>query len=258
MRQSLPDKKLGHHLQSAKITDAVRRVYHDAGLNLISISTGIVPLYNLIEAYPIRCAEISNLTYQSADEFLKRETGGQAMPIARGKGKLAGFLYVYEYRGCFYGCILVEADGPVARRRFSAAHELGHYVLHFLPLLEQRTTETSSEAVVLVEGLNYEADIETEGKIPSGQLKFPGESGVKKHPIKTNDKQMEREANRFAAELLMPTSTCQFLIEDYSKRFSVKPRVLARRLAPEFLVSPEAMEWRIRSLTEGDVCEPIV
>ena len=142
--------------RDAEIADAARLVYSNAGLVAEGSAPRIAPLNSFIEAYPIRSTEIPNLTYESAIHFLARETG-QTMPLPPIEGKLAGFLYVYEYRSCFYGCILVEANDRIARRRFSAAHELGHYILHFLPLLE-RGPRLSSEALVLTEGLNYNAE----------------------------------------------------------------------------------------------------
>jgi hypothetical protein len=203
-------------------------------------------LNTFIEAYPIRSTEIPNLTYESAIHFLARETG-QTMPSPPIHGKLAGFLYVYEYRDCFYGCILVEANDSIARRRFSAAHEFGHYLLHFLPLLE-RGHRLSSEALVLTEGLSYNTDPEEEDGIPLGELQVARDSSPDRQEISINIQQMEREANQFAAELLMPEPSCRTLVEEFSPRFSKRLRVLTRRLATEFLVSPEAMRWRLTGL----------
>jgi Zn-dependent peptidase ImmA (M78 family) len=225
----------------------VRLAYENAGFDANNLGDGIAPLYSLIEAYPIRTAQLANLTYESAIDFLSRETG-QTMPVPKTGGKLAGFLYVYQYRGRFYGCILVEADEPVVRRRFSAAHELGHYVVHFLPLLRSRATEPLSQALVLTEGLTYEAGNEVDGEMPSGQLTFARGSSSSAYNLTSDIRQMEREANQFAAELLMPAPACRALVEQYSPSFSSRPRVLARRLASELLVSQEAMKWRLASL----------
>lgn len=232
--------------RDADIATAARLVYSNAGLVAEGSVPRIAPLNSFIEAYPIRSTEIPNLTYESAFDFLARETG-QAMPSPRIEGKLAGFLYVYEYRNCFYGCILVEANDSIARRRFSAAHELGHYILHFLPLLE-RGRRLSSEALVLTEGLSYNASTEEEEGIPFGQLLDARDASSGERELSINIQQMEREANQFAAELLMPAPSCRTLVEEFSPRFSKRLRVLTRRLATEFLVSPEAMRWRLISL----------
>jgi hypothetical protein len=233
-------------LRDAEIAKAVRLVYGLAGIAVEDCVPHIAPLSTFIEAYPIRSTEIPNLTYESAVHFLARETG-QTMPSPPIQGKLAGFLYVYEYRGYFYGCILVEANDSIARRRFSAAHELGHYLLHFLPLLK-RGHRLSSEALVLTEGLNYNADLEGEDDIPFGELQVAHDSSSDQQEISINIQQMEREANQFAAELLIPALSCRALVEEFSPRFSKRLRVLTRRLATEFLVSPEAMKWRLTGL----------
>jgi len=233
-----------HH--DTDIAETVRMVYLNAGLSTEQDVPRVAPLSTFIEGYPIRSTEIPNLTYASAIQFLMRETG-QAMPSPSVEGKLAGFLYVYEYRDCFYGCILVEANDSIARRRFSAAHELGHYLLHFLPLLKQRH-RVSSEALVLTEGLNYNIDAEQEDAIPFGDLQIARELNPEPRQPLLNIQQMEREANQFAAEVLMPDPICRTLVEEFSPRFSKRLRVLTRRMATEFLVSPEAMKWRLMSL----------
>jgi len=229
-----------------EIAETVRLLYGNAGLATEKCVARIAPLSAFIEAYPIRSTEIPNLTYESAIHFLARETR-QTMPSPPIQGKLAGFLYVYEYRECFYGCLLVEANDSVARRRFSAAHELGHYLLHFLPLLK-RGHRFTSEALVLTEGLTYGTDPESQTGIPFGQLQAARDDSPETRGFSINIQQMEREANQFAAELLMPALSCHTLVEEFSPRFSKRVRVLTRRLATEFLVSPEAMRWRLSSL----------
>jgi Zn-dependent peptidase ImmA (M78 family) len=68
---------------------------------------------------------------------LSRNTAAAALPALRivrpdmlaDQTALAGLLFVTPEGGC----ILVRANDPIARRRFSAAHELGHYLMHFRP-----------------------------------------------------------------------------------------------------------------------------
>jgi hypothetical protein len=234
--------------RSTDIAMAVQSVYEQAGLNQDEANPGIVPLYDLIGAYPIRVAELSDLTYQRAIEFLAVETG-QTIPVPKSEDRpLAGFLYIYEYAGVFYGCILVKKNDPVTRRRFSAAHELGHYVLHFMPLLKLQLRDAAPEALILAESLTYTDEDEAATDIPSGQLTFT--HGMKPKPLALmgDIRRMEREANQFAAELLMPAPACLTLVEHYSHRLGNKRLVLSRRLATEFLVSQEAMKWRLTNL----------
>jgi hypothetical protein len=233
---------------SADITAAVQSVYTQAGLNQRKPNPGIVPLYDLVGAYPIRVAELGDLTYQHAIKFLAAETG-QTIPVPGTEGRpLAGFLYIYEYTGLFYGCILVKKNDPVARRRFSVAHELGHYILHFMPLLKRQFQDTAPEALILAEGLTYNDESEAATDLPLGQLTFT--RGVKPRHLKLMDdiQQMEEEANQFAAELLMPAPACRTLVEHYHARYSNRRPVLARRLAGEFLVSQQAMRRRLTDL----------
>jgi hypothetical protein len=230
------------------IAVAVRSVYQQAGLGQDIFNPGIVPLYDLIGAYPVRVTEMRDLTYQRTAEFLAAETS-QTIPVYMGEDRpLAGFLYIHEYTGVFYGCILVERDDPVTRRRFSVAHELGHYVLHFMPLLEVQPQDTAPEAMILAEGLTYIDEHEDVTDIPSGQLTFTRGMRPKTCTLISDVQQMEREANQFAAELLMPAPVCRALVERYGRRFGNRQSVLARRLAGEFLVSREAMRWRLKNL----------
>jgi Zn-dependent peptidase ImmA (M78 family) len=61
--------------------------------------------------------------------------------------------------------------------------------------------------------------------------------------------EMEREANRFAAELLMPTAVCAARADEFRKVYGMCPlQPFAYRLAAELLVSSEAMRYRLREL----------
>ena len=245
----------------AEITLAVQRVYKEAELDPETLNPGVVPLYDLIRAYPIRVAEVKDMTAHSVAEFLEAETG-QVLPIPDNEDrKLAGYLYLQEYQGLFYGCILVEKkpqSAPVSRRRFSAAHELGHYLLHFLPLLECHQKDNSGDPLILTEGLyvakksevDDESDDETDADSdePTAQLTFTNGVQAVLDSLGMDRQQMEEEADQFAAELLMPAPACQELAKRYRRRFGNKRKVLARRLATEFLVSNEAMRRRLGDL----------
>ena len=57
---------------------------------------------------------------------------------------------------------------------------------------------------------------------------------------------MERQANRFAAELLMPATVCKAREEAFRRMYGVCPRTqFAYHLASELMVSPEAMRYRL-------------
>ncbi|MFW6295636.1 MAG: ImmA/IrrE family metallo-endopeptidase [Halothece sp.] len=245
-----------------EISLAVQRAYKDAEINLEELNTGVVPLYDLIRSYPIRVAEVQDLTPESIGEFLKTETG-QEFPISEDENlKLAGYLYLQEYQGEFHGCILVEkrpSAAPISRRRFSAAHELGHYLLHFLPLLEQHQSTDLDEPLILTEGLyvskkdkadNNDDETETKSAISETKAQLTLTNGLQGvlNVLDITQEQMEEEADLFAAELLIPEKSCFALAQRYSGRFGKKRSVLSRRLAPEFLVSNQAMYRRLGDL----------
>jgi len=107
-----------------------------------------------------------------------------------------------------------NARNILPRRRFSVAHEIGHHMLH----RERMRTG--------------HADAEIDG---------------------TATDPMEREADRFAAELLMPRAVCEARAEEMQRTAKACPRaVLAYRLAAELLVSHQAMGLRLDELEVGD------
>ncbi len=59
---------------------------------------------------------------------------------------------------------------------------------------------------------------------------------------------MERQANRFAAELLLPESVCRTRFEQHWRRYGRVVRVLVYQIAGELLVSREAVAWRLSGL----------
>lgn len=116
-----------------------------------------------------------------------------------------GCLLIHEGRPF----ILVRPDHPRVRQRFTVAHELGHLLLH--DLKEVRADLSLDETDVYWRNMR---------------------SG----PFTKNIK--EAEANRFAAELLMPTYLMQ----------AEAPGSTLYTLARDFDVSQTAMNLRLREL----------
>jgi Zn-dependent peptidase ImmA (M78 family) len=113
--------------------------------------------------------------------------------------------------------IVVREQDNDLRRRFTIAHELGHLRLHVgRPLL----LETSATHFSLNER-------RTGGEVPS-----PYE---------------EAQANRFAAELLMPRSTVELLFISRYNRVANEGELL-KTLASAFEVSSSAMQYRLVNL----------
>jgi hypothetical protein len=176
---------------------------------------GPVALERFLSEHSLRLVELPRLSRGTVYDYLLAKG---SLPGDLGEDEdLAGFLYV---AGPF-GCVFVNADDPVPRRRFTAGHELGHFVLHRASLGGKVSFGDSPTTVVEVEDETAAA--------------------------------MERQANRFAAELLMPGSVCRARAEAFRKTYGVCPRTpFAYQLAAELVVSPEAMRYRLRELGVGD------
>ncbi|HYF78895.1 MAG TPA: ImmA/IrrE family metallo-endopeptidase [Symbiobacteriaceae bacterium] len=126
-----------------------------------------------------------------------------------------------EYAGFLDGdarLVVVEATHHEHRRRFSIAHEVGHFVLHYLP----RTAPGGIFACT-------SQDMETNA-VPAG-----GGSAARLRHYR-----QEVEANQFAGELLMPEPSVRAMYK------VTGGQVL--KLARHFNVSPKAMEVRLDRL----------
>jgi Zn-dependent peptidase ImmA (M78 family) len=102
--------------------------------------------------------------------------------------------------------ILVNADDQLNRQTFTIAHELGHWLLH-RELFEQ-SPQRYNVLLRTPTGGQYNAD-----------------------PV-------EKEANAFAAAILMPAPMIR----------RVRDLVGVREMARMFAVSPEAMEFRLKNV----------
>jgi hypothetical protein len=209
------------------VADALRRLFAAADLPWPPPARRTVmpvPLDRLIATYNLVHEEVPGLTRAAAAAYLSR-WGVQRPELLEDASPLAGFLFANAHGGY----ILVNADDPLPRRRFTAAHELGHYLLHFLPRLQ----ETHDVETYLVQDDSGETVREEDSANADKALSLP---------------EMERQANRFAAELLMPETVCRTATDLYAARFHTPARFLEHHLARDMLVSREAMRWRLRSL----------
>jgi hypothetical protein len=209
------------------VADAIRQLHAAAGLPWPPPANGAirpVPLDRLIATYNLVHEEVPGLSRAAAGAFLAR-WNVRRPELLEDNSPLAGFLFA-NARG---GYILVRAEDSLPRRRFTAAHELGHYLLHFLPRLHAtRDPETHLMQVDEDETVREE------------------EKGTEEDVWSLAE--MERQANRFAAELLMPEAVCREVRENYASQFGTTARFLEHHLAGDLLVSREAVRWRLRSL----------
>jgi Zn-dependent peptidase ImmA (M78 family) len=199
----------------AHVADAVKSVRRRLGITLRLDRRGPVLLAPFIESYALLHVAIPGLSRAAVYDYLCVE-GMTPADIGDVDQELAGFLFVTPS----VGLVFVNGSDPVPRQRFTAAHELGHFVLH----RDQMDGRVSL------------ADTPAEIELTDEQ-----------------SNRHEREANRFAVELLMPVEVCRARAAAFEKAYGACPRgPLAYQLAAELLVSREAMRYRLDNLRIGD------
>jgi hypothetical protein len=195
------------------IADAVSDLRARVGLPVDPARRGPEPLDRFFRELNLSHVALPGLTLGGVGDHLRAD-GVPLEDIGAPETPLAGFLFAAGRVGVAF----VRADDALGRRRFTAAHELGHAVLHRARMGRYLA----------------DADI-AEADDPTAEI--------------------EREANRFAVELLMPEAVIRARAEELKREFKVRacPRlVLAYRLASELLVSREAMRYRLKALGVGD------
>lgn len=179
---------------------------------------GPVQLDRFFQSVNLTHVSIAELSTESAINYLVAEryvSGPQVLTdLPATADRIDGFLFWAGDDGLAF--VNADKDSPLPRRRFTAAHELGHAVMH-----RDRMDRFRVDAKI-----NDGADSPDE---------------------------MEREANQFAVELLMPADVCRIRAAELRDQFGCCPRgVLAYRIAAELLVSREAMRYRLADLEVGD------
>lgn len=198
------------------ISEAVGEVFRRAKYSVDPDRPGPVPLDRLFQAANVFHVALPGLRLAAAAEYLLRNRYVSRRELVEDMlvdpSPLTGLLFWVRDDGLAF----VSADDILPRRRFTAAHELGHAILH-----RERMGRFISDTSV-------------------------SESGDAVDPT-------EREADRFAAELLMPEEVLRARADELKGKHGVCPRpVLAYRLASELLVSREAMRYRLKALGVGD------
>lgn len=162
---------------------------------------------------PIAVEDIADLLY-----FLAIDTTDN-LPA-----NIAGKLYTEDR------VIEVKKSDAYVRQRFTIAHEIGHYQLHVVAtgLLPQ------------IHSCNDQIISSSDEQEP---ILLPGfETPITKSQTVTqvDARRFEIEANRFAAELLMPVALIEAAIDTYGTDVSA--------LAELFVVSLPAMQFRLEKL----------
>jgi hypothetical protein len=195
------------------VTAAVADLRRDCGVPVDPARRGPVLLLRFFEETMLLHFALPHLTRGAVAAHLRRPDVG----VGCANEPLAGFVFVAGRAGRAY----VSATDILPRRRYTAAHELGHFVLHRDRMGGQFHGDTDKTILETTD------DAETIA--------------------------LEREANRFAAELLMPSEVCEARADELWRAHRCCPRtVLANQLASELLVSGEAMRYRLRHLRLGD------
>ena len=125
------------------------------------------------------------------------------------ENEYSGFLAVKEKT------IVINLRHPPARRRFTIAHEIGHYQLH----------RRSEDIPVFIDRAVYH----------------------RKESVAGVDHSMEMQANAYAAGLLMPEALLDAYLEKHPTLDLEKPADI-KALAEDFEVSRPAMEFRLINL----------
>jgi len=124
---------------------------------------------------------------------------------------LSGLVVAANEEAVEEAVIGVNSNHARVRQRFTIAHEIGHFVLH-----------KSEKKFFVDEASHFFRESHS-----------PAEAAL------------EREANAFAAALLMPEAAVRELAGDY---VDIHDEAAIRRLAREFAVSPQALMIRVSNL----------
>lgn len=222
------------------ITEAITELYKVAEVSVPSVTQRIVRLNELLGGYNLTVTEISQLTSQAAMSFLLQRGAILEPAISVNRDALAGFLYMNTH----FGSVFVEQKDPVVRRRFSVAHELGHYLLHFLPLIKAKMADTEQGMLEMTEVFPIASEDTELDMLPVGKVQLSEEADLLQ--LLPSFEQMEQEANQFAVELLMPADVLLELVAQYAPNFQGEE--LVWRLSTELLVSQATMRWRLHSM----------
>src|SRR5688572_5373338 len=226
------------------ISEAIRRLYDEAKVPLPSAKAAIAPLRDLVGSLNLNAVELSHLTSRAAVDFLML----RGVPVLVSENindeELAGYLHV----SMNFGCIFVNGTDRVTRRRFSIAHEIGHYVLHFQPVLDELKRRGQSVSISVTDAPTADELNDPEDGEGIADTGFALHVAFSDDEITTGLlpplEEMEREADLFACELLMPRD----VVRELASNLGLPEDDLAWRLATDMLVSRSAMYRRLADL----------
>lgn len=190
-----------------RIRSAVAAFVDGAGFDWAALkgSRAAVPLAEICESHSLCLVEMSRLTHASVGRHMAG-LGVSSLPAEPSRCQIAGYIFGDVNRAF----IFINRDDPFARRRFSLAHEIGHYMLHRGGFLARATARPKP------------VPVELEYADPR-----------------------EAEADAFAAEILMPW---ELVAPDAMPlhRGEIGPERAVTRLAARLQVSRQAASRRLR------------
>ena len=227
-----------------RIQAAIARLYADANLPRPS-APGIVSVKALLRRLPgqVQVHELTGFTHGEAADYLLSKWAINPPVDRTDDRRIAGLVYAVHTSHAYIAHVFARAEDPVTRRRFTIGHELGHIYLHFLPTA----------------GVDAFLEVYEHGEVrpPSPDAETPAPYsatdafGTFDDDALPDYDTMEAEANAFSAALLMPEAACHAHAQALVGTYGDRRAVLARRMAPDFLVSKTAMRNRLRTLGIG-------
>jgi Zn-dependent peptidase ImmA (M78 family) len=226
--------------EHAKITASVAWLYSAARVRPPSADACIAPLRGFLAGLFLDCVELPLLTVRAVADYLSQYNISVALSGDGDRAKLAGYLHV----SMSVGFIFVNQPDRVTRRRFSVAHELGHYVLHLRPVLEEFKRRDEPLTISVTDAPRpgpTNSDSESEQGF-RGHISTSDDSVVSR--LLPPADQMEEEADKFASNLLMPSE----VVRELAAQSGLRGDDLVWKLATEMLVSRSSMERRLTDL----------
>lgn len=132
---------------------------------------------------------------------------------------ISGFLLKKEGKTI----IGLNKNHPKVRKRFTIAHEIGHYKLH-----------------------NVESPLFVDYFYKGSMLRSKESNKIYRSTNNSNNPIMEKEANFFAANLLMPKMLVKIHLNELNENLSYDDKLV--KLTEIFQVSEIAMDYRLKSL----------
>lgn len=186
------------------IRDRARQILKDLG-----VEKPPIPIRNIIEAWALTIEEA-----QGPDNY-----DGELVPEKR--------------------LVKLNTNKPKTRQRYTLAHELGHWVLFHKDRLHEFIDDEGEDSAreIVDTGYDDEDPFDDDDWVPS-----PDQEDIWAEPVDLgpNKRERDREADIFAAELLMPTKWVKTSWREFGSGVA--------RLARIYEVSEEAMWYKVSSL----------